>query len=69
MFLAGRLFYDINDETKEVAVSVSDMLEGHDYHLRLCHKDFICSDTGAKTLVSVCGGVENPIFLSGIRLF
>uniref|UniRef100_H3C3Z3 Interleukin-17 receptor C/E N-terminal domain-containing protein n=1 Tax=Tetraodon nigroviridis TaxID=99883 RepID=H3C3Z3_TETNG len=48
---AGRLFYDINDETKEVAVSVSDMLEGHDYHLRLCHKDFICSDTGAKTLI------------------
>lgn len=60
--LAGRLSYDINTETKELAVSVSDMLEGHDYHLRLCHKDFICTGTSAKTLVSMFCGVEKSYF-------
>lgn len=32
-------------------MSVSDMLEGHDYHLRLCRKDFICTSAGAEALV------------------
>lgn len=45
-----------------MAVSVSDMLEGHDYHLRLCHMDFICTGTGAKTLVSLVNW--NLFFLS-----
>lgn len=45
--------YDVNPKRKELAVSVMDMLEGHDYHLRLCHKDFFCTGTGAKTLVSI----------------
>ncbi|XP_078138346.1 interleukin-17 receptor E-like protein [Centroberyx gerrardi] len=49
--ITGRLWYDINPERKELAVSVSDMLEDKDYHLRLCHKDFICIGTGAKTLI------------------
>lgn len=61
---AGRLSYDLNTETNEVAVSVSDMLEGHDYHLRLCRKDFICTGTGAKALVSVCCGVEKALFFN-----
>lgn len=61
---AGRLSYDVNTETKEVAVSVSDMLQGHDYHLRLCRKDFICTGTGAKALVSVSCGVEKALFLN-----
>lgn len=60
--LAGRLSYDVNTETKELAVTVSDMLEGHDYHLRLCYKDFICTGTGAKTLVSMCNGAEKSYF-------
>uniref|UniRef100_A0A3B5M6M7 Interleukin-17 receptor C/E N-terminal domain-containing protein n=1 Tax=Xiphophorus couchianus TaxID=32473 RepID=A0A3B5M6M7_9TELE len=49
--LAGKLAYTANPEKKELAVSVSDMLEGYDYHLRLCLKDFICSGTGAYTLI------------------
>lgn len=49
--LAGRLSYDVDADRKELAVSVSDMLEGHDYHLRLCRKDFICTSAGAETLV------------------
>uniref|UniRef100_A0A8C6KF63 Interleukin-17 receptor C/E N-terminal domain-containing protein n=1 Tax=Nothobranchius furzeri TaxID=105023 RepID=A0A8C6KF63_NOTFU len=48
---AGRLSYVENPEKKELEIHVSDMLEGHDYHLRLCHKDFICLGTGAKTLM------------------
>lgn len=42
----------LNPQRKELSVSVSDMLEDQDYHLRLCHKDFICVGTGAYTLVS-----------------
>ncbi len=49
---AGRLSYDVNPERKELSVSVSDMLEDHNYHLRLCRKDFICLGTGASSLVS-----------------
>lgn len=49
---AGRLSYDVNPQRKELSVSVSDMLEDHNYHLRLCRKDFICSGTGVNTLVS-----------------
>lgn len=67
--LAGRLSYDVNTETKGLAVSVSDMLEGHDYHLRLCHKDFICTGTGAKTLVSMCCGVEKSYFYLELHFF
>lgn len=51
-FSAGRLSYQVDKERKELRVSVSDMLEDHNYHLRLCHKDFICVGTGASTLVS-----------------
>lgn len=51
-FVAGRLSYAVDTENKELSVSVSDMLEDHNYHLRLCHKDFICVGTGASTLVS-----------------
>uniref|UniRef100_A0A1A8C373 Interleukin 17 receptor E n=1 Tax=Nothobranchius kadleci TaxID=1051664 RepID=A0A1A8C373_NOTKA len=49
--ITGRLSYVENPEKKELEIHVSDMLEGHDYHLRLCHKDFICLGTGAKTLM------------------
>lgn len=49
---AGRLSYDVNPERRELTVSVSDMLEDHNYHLRLCRNDFICIGTGAHILVS-----------------
>lgn len=42
----------MNPQRKQLSVSVSDMLEDHDYHLRLCHRDFICVGTGAHVLVS-----------------
>ncbi|TKS90966.1 putative interleukin-17 receptor E-like [Collichthys lucidus] len=48
---AGRLSYDVNSERKELNVSVSDMLEDHNYHLRLCLKHFICAGTGANKLI------------------
>jgi hypothetical protein len=49
---AGRLAYTVDSDRKELAVSVSDMLEDKDYHLRLCHrKDYTCRDTGANALV------------------
>ncbi|XP_014909842.1 putative interleukin-17 receptor E-like [Poecilia latipinna] len=49
--ITGKLSYTANPEKKELAVSVSDMLQGYDYHLRLCLRDFICSGTGAYTLI------------------
>ncbi|XP_034382669.1 putative interleukin-17 receptor E-like isoform X2 [Cyclopterus lumpus] len=49
--ITGRLSYVVNPQRKELSVSVSDMLEDQDYHLRLCHKDFICVGTGAYTLI------------------
>uniref|UniRef100_H2RVB6 Interleukin 17 receptor E like n=1 Tax=Takifugu rubripes TaxID=31033 RepID=H2RVB6_TAKRU len=49
--ITGRLSYDVDADRKLLAVSVSDMLEGHDYHLRLCHKDVICTGAGAQTLI------------------
>lgn len=52
VLLAGRLSYDTNLQKKEISVWVTGMREEYDYHLRLCRKDFICTGTGAKTLVS-----------------
>ncbi|XP_062300203.1 putative interleukin-17 receptor E-like [Scomber scombrus] len=49
--ITGRLSYDVNPEKKELSVNVTDMLENHDYHLRLCHKHFICAGTGANALI------------------
>ncbi|KAM6895693.1 interleukin-17 receptor E-like protein [Xenentodon cancila] len=49
--ITGRLSYDVNADKKELKIGVSDMLEDQDYHLRLCHKDFICVGTGAYTMI------------------
>ncbi|KAK6315033.1 hypothetical protein J4Q44_G00145620 [Coregonus suidteri] len=50
--ITGRLAYTVDSDRKELAVSVSDMLEDEDYHLRLCHrKAYTCRDTGANTLI------------------
>ncbi|KAM7367003.1 hypothetical protein PAMP_014932 [Pampus punctatissimus] len=49
--ITGRLSYDVNLEKKELNVSVTDMLEDHNYHLRLCLNNFICAGTGVNTLL------------------
>ncbi|XP_060759608.1 putative interleukin-17 receptor E-like [Neoarius graeffei] len=53
----GRIDYEVNLERKEVHIMVSDMLEDRDYHVRLCHKDYICTGTGAHVLLKK----ENPV--------
>ncbi|KAI3366439.1 hypothetical protein L3Q82_000581 [Scortum barcoo] len=60
---AGRLSYDINPQRKELSVVVSDMLEDHNYHLRLCRKDFICIGTGANTLIRKEQPIKNATLL------
>lgn len=55
--ITGRLSYNNNQERKELSVKVSDMLDGHDYNVRLCHKNFICIGTGAHALIKK----EQPI--------
>uniref|UniRef100_A0A3Q3W4D0 Interleukin-17 receptor C/E N-terminal domain-containing protein n=1 Tax=Mola mola TaxID=94237 RepID=A0A3Q3W4D0_MOLML len=59
---AGRLSYDVNPQRQELNVSVSDMLQDHNYHLRLCHKDFICTGTGARTLIKKEDPVKSATF-------
>lgn len=49
---AGKLDYDVDLEKKEMHIRVSDMLKDKDYHVRLCHKDYICTGTGAHVLVN-----------------
>lgn len=49
---AGKIDYEVDLESKEVHISVSDMLVDRDYHVRLCHKDYICIGTGAHVLVN-----------------
>ncbi|XP_040005960.1 putative interleukin-17 receptor E-like isoform X2 [Xiphias gladius] len=61
--ITGRLSYDVNPERKELTVSVSDMLENHNYHLRLCYKDFICFGTGASALIKKEEPVKNTTLL------
>ncbi|XP_037317341.2 putative interleukin-17 receptor E-like [Pungitius pungitius] len=59
--ITGRLSYDVNPKRKELKVSASDTLEDHDYHLRLCHKDFICAGTGAYKLIKKGERVKSAI--------
>ncbi|CAJ1055067.1 putative interleukin-17 receptor E-like isoform X2 [Xyrichtys novacula] len=60
--ITGRLSYKVIPEKKELRVNVSDMLEDHDYHLRLCKKDFICAGTGAHTLIKKEEPVKSATF-------
>ncbi|KAF7655080.1 hypothetical protein LDENG_00061040 [Lucifuga dentata] len=57
--ITGQLSYSVNQERKELSVSVSDMLEDKDYYLRLCHKDFICMGAGAHKLIKKEEPVKN----------
>ncbi|XP_077356114.1 interleukin-17 receptor E-like protein [Festucalex cinctus] len=49
--ITGRIWPEVNLDRKEVRVNVSDALRGQDYQVRLCHKDFICTSTGAHALI------------------
>ncbi|XP_028306040.1 putative interleukin-17 receptor E-like isoform X2 [Gouania willdenowi] len=49
--ITGQLSYSENPEKKELSISVSGMLDDHDYNLRLCYKSFICFGTGSNTLI------------------
>ncbi|KAK3518060.1 hypothetical protein QTP70_033286 [Hemibagrus guttatus] len=53
----GKINYEVDLERKEMHISVSDMLEDRDYHVRLCHKNYICTGTGAHVLLKK----ENPV--------
>ncbi|KAM9328386.1 interleukin-17 receptor E-like protein [Pholidichthys leucotaenia] len=55
--ITGTLSYNVNPMRKELSVNVSDMLKGHNYHVRLCRKGFICIGTGVHTLIKK----EQPI--------
>ncbi|MEQ2277049.1 hypothetical protein XENORESO_018574 [Xenotaenia resolanae] len=55
--ITGTLSYTVNPEKKELTINVSDMLQDYNYHLRLCHKDFICTGTGIYNLIKK----EQPI--------
>ncbi|KAK2858837.1 hypothetical protein Q5P01_003457 [Channa striata] len=59
--ITGRISYDADTERKELRVSVSDMLEDHNYYLRLCQKDFICVGTGASKLIKKEEPVKSTI--------
>ncbi|XP_054480805.1 uncharacterized protein il17rel isoform X2 [Anoplopoma fimbria] len=59
--ITGRLSYDVNPQKKELSVSVSDMLDDQDYHLRLCRKDFICIGTGPYTLIKKGEHIKSAI--------
>lgn len=60
--ITGRLSYDVDPQRKELTVSVSDMLEDYNYHLRLCKKDFICAGTTAHTLIKKEEPVKSATF-------
>ncbi|XP_040268040.1 putative interleukin-17 receptor E-like isoform X1 [Bufo bufo] len=45
--LTGKLDYMINEEKKNIIVSVSNNPEDYDYSVRLCLKKISCHDTGA----------------------
>ncbi|XP_043944711.1 putative interleukin-17 receptor E-like [Protopterus annectens] len=49
--IAGKLTYKVQPEQKVVAVQVSEFLENHDYHVRLCHKWFTCENSGTIALI------------------
>ncbi|XP_077565959.1 interleukin-17 receptor E-like protein [Stigmatopora nigra] len=49
--ITGEISHEVSLEKKEVRVSVRETPEGQDYHVRLCHKDLICTSTGADALI------------------
>ncbi|XP_072418687.1 interleukin-17 receptor E-like protein [Chiloscyllium punctatum] len=51
--IAGKLDYVIDKKQKSLSVQVSEIVEDLAYHVRLCHKWFICEDVGISALIKV----------------
>ncbi|XP_075455940.1 interleukin-17 receptor E-like protein isoform X2 [Ascaphus truei] len=51
--IAGKLDYMVDEGRKSITVQVSDILEEHDYHVRLCLKHYSCQDIGAHALIKI----------------
>ncbi|KAM9704827.1 interleukin-17 receptor E-like protein [Menidia menidia] len=49
--ITGHLQYSVNPERRQLEVSVRDHRHGYDYHLRLCHKRFVCADAGVSAVI------------------
>ncbi|XP_018585346.2 putative interleukin-17 receptor E-like isoform X1 [Scleropages formosus] len=49
--ITGKISYNVDEERRRLLVSVSGMLEDRDYHLRLCHKAFVCTATEEHVLL------------------
>ncbi|XP_036373399.1 putative interleukin-17 receptor E-like [Megalops cyprinoides] len=60
--ITGKIAYAVDMERQQMSVSVSDMLEDTDYHLRLCHKWSICSGNEAYTLIKRENPFKNTTF-------
>lgn len=60
--ITGRIGYKVDSARKELSVTVSDMLEERDYHLRLCYKGYICRGTGAHALLKKESPFKNVTF-------
>ncbi|XP_076860906.1 interleukin-17 receptor E-like protein [Brachyhypopomus gauderio] len=60
--ITGRIYYEEDVGRKELSVSVSEMLEDRDYHLRLCHKDYLCTGTGDHVLLKKENPLKNATF-------
>ncbi|KAG7454700.1 hypothetical protein MATL_G00262540 [Megalops atlanticus] len=60
--ITGKIAYSVAPERRELSVSVTDMLEDRDYHLRLCHQWHTCMGTGAYTLIKREDPFKNVTF-------
>ncbi|XP_036375549.1 interleukin-17 receptor E-like [Megalops cyprinoides] len=60
--ITGKIAYSVDPERRELSVSVTDMLEDRDYHLRLCHRWHTCTGTGAYTLIKREDRFKNVTF-------
>ncbi|KAG7258239.1 hypothetical protein CRUP_035973 [Coryphaenoides rupestris] len=49
--ITGSLHYELHPGGGGLTVEVSDMLEDSDYRLRLCLEGYVCTGTGANTLI------------------
>ncbi|XP_064198802.1 interleukin-17 receptor E-like protein isoform X1 [Anguilla rostrata] len=63
--ITGKIAYAVDMDRREISVRVSDMLEDRNYHLRLCHRWDICSETEAYTLLRR----EDPFKNATLRFF
>ncbi|KAH0616534.1 hypothetical protein JD844_027719 [Phrynosoma platyrhinos] len=48
---AGKMAYDVDRMKKTILVNISEVAQGTDYYVRLCHQWFVCEDVGPVTLI------------------